>query len=156
MATTVPLIRAAIETAVKGITPTHRPDKGKFRLLEGDEDPGSMPVTSGAHRRFLVLGEEGEEGDYQAFTDGAQKIRFFITVIYPTERALNTKLRDLIEYDLHDLRVALNQYTVWAENLADPTALIHAIIPERGAVSAQQGRLLLVVPLDVEYLESVI
>lgn len=156
MATTVPLLRAAIEAAVKSITPTTRPDLGRFRLLEGDEEPGAMPVNSGVVRRFMVFAGPGQEGPYQAFTDGEFQRRFMVTVVYPTQRSLNTTLRDLMESDLHDLRVKLNQFRTWDSTLADPTALLHAIVPEVDQqVQAQDGRLLMIVPLDVQYLETV-
>lgn len=156
MSTTVPLLRVAIETAIKGIVPAVH-SSVRFRLLEGDEEPGEMTVNSGAMRRFLVFAERGEEGPYQAFTDGELRRRFMLTFVYPVQRALNTKLRDLVESDLHDLRVVLNQYTVWGSALADPTALLHAIVTEweQPSVVPHAGRLLLIVPLDVQYLETV-
>lgn len=157
MATTAPLIRAAIETAVKGIAPTLRADEGRFRLLEGDEEPAEFAANSGAIRRFMVTYEKGEEGPYQAFTDGEIRRRFFISIVYPSQRALNTALRDLIESDLHDLRVTLNDYLVWGSALADSTALLHAMVQEWDQPPAVvAGRLVLLVPLDVQYLETVI
>lgn len=157
ISTDIVSLRVAIERAVKGVVPRWDPHV-RFRLLEGDEDPGAVAVNSGALRRFMVFAGEGEEGAYQAFTDAELHRRFMLTFVYPTQRALNTKLRDQIESDIHDLRVALNQYLIWAAYLADPTALLHAIVPqwEQPQIAAQAGRLLLVLPLDVQYLESVI
>lgn len=155
MATTAVLIRAAIEAAIKGITPSVRADV-KFALLDGDDAPADMAIPSGVLRRFQVAYGPGREGPYQAGTDAETIKDFLIAVVYPVEGNFMRVLDDLIESDIHKIRATLNDYLVWALTLADSTALLHAFIEEWEPRTERLGdRLVLVLPLQVQFLESV-
>lgn len=148
-------IRAAMETALKAITPTARVTQ-KFRLLDGDDDPLDTAVPSDMFRRFAVTYGKYAEGPYQAFTDAETNQEFFVTLVYPLEGNYSRTLDDIIERDRDDLRNVLNNFQNWRGNLADPTALLHAFIPEgEPRLEKQGGRLLSVVAVAVQFLRTV-
>lgn len=155
MSTSSVEVRAAIEAAIKAISPTARPTD-LFKLLDGDDDPVDTSATSGMFRRFAVTYGEFSEGPYQAFTDAETDQDFFVTVVYPLEGNYSRTLDDVIERDRDNLRNALNNFQNWRGNLADSTALLHAFVPKgEPRLEKQGGRLLSVIQASVQFLRSV-
>lgn len=148
-------IRAAMETAVKAITPTVRATQ-KFRLLDGDDEPLETSVPSDMFRRCAVTYGKYVEGPYQAIFDAETEQAFFVTVVYPLEGNYSRTLDDVIERDRDDLRNAINNFQNWRGSLADPTALLHAFIPDgEPRLEKVAGRLLSVVEVSVQFLRTV-
>jgi hypothetical protein len=154
MATTTVAIRSALERALRRLVPRTRPSD-RFAVLDGNDDRETMSVPSGVFRRFAIEFGKGMPGPYHGFGDAETRRDFLIGIVYPVEAEYAQGLDDLIESDLHDVRNLLNDYHAWAGLLSEPTALLHAFVEEwESRTERVDDRLILVVPVQVQFLES--
>lgn len=160
MSTTAWNIRTALESAVKNVTPTE--PGNRFKLLIGDDDPMNVSVPSGMDRRFDVTYVEGKHEDrgYEGAGENETRETFVIRVLYPLVEDLRG-LEDRMRSDLLDIRKAINSYNTWGAaylSASESAALLHAFVPAWNfeAPNTQTGRHMLVIRVDVQFLESTV
>lgn len=156
MTTLASAVRTAIEQTVAAVTPTRYRDVPNFYTLEDDGQPGEVAVTSGMERCFIVEMGDAEEGPYQHPAEGEMRQRFIVGVLYPCQADMRD-LEDVISDDIHDIRIALNNFESWRSRLTTPTDLLHAAVPQvpiRPIPDEGNDRVIALIPLDVQFLEA--
>lgn len=151
---TLTSVVASIEATIKAIIPTDLPSR-RFRLVSSDrETVRDQSVPAGTERDFEVWPLEGTEmaatGEgYSHPDDYASRWTFLVEVVYP----LRESLRDMVlraQSDRHDIKVAIENQSNWITNV------ILQVVREwpPGTPDIDDGRLILSVPIEVQFLED--
>lgn len=154
MAVTLRTVLGRIETTIKDKVPTEKPGI-RFRRVSSDrETVREQSVTAHTERNFEVWPIEGEEmaakGDgYHHPSEYAVKWMVLVEVVY----ALREDLRDMVlraQSDRHDIKVALETQANWGDDVI--LQIVRDWPP--GTPDLDDGRLILTVPVEVQFLEA--
>lgn len=154
MAITIRTVVGRIEAKIAAIAPTEAATIPFKRVSSDRETLRDQSVPSGTERNFEVWPLEGAEmaaqGDgYHHPDEYAVKYMVIVEVVYP----LREDLRDMVlraQSDRHDIKVTLETQANWGDDVL--LQIVRDWPP--GTPELDDGRLILTVPVEVQFLEA--